>query len=173
MYIFQILVINFKTSFISTWKKFSKEIIWRGAMEIAVFIQNIQEERAEVALYIFLNNSNANFDMSEVLSNNNRWAVMMWVLWWEFWKSSEHDFSLGIQERFSKTDRALEEVPTWPNVRKLEKLFGGKCLFIIVDWQIIDKSKSHSCWYYWSWWIWSFQIKTEVPGSAWSLQVCF
>ena len=61
----------------------------RGAMEIAVFIQNIQvgsiyiqdvwnhviqEERAEVALYIFLNNSNANFDMSEVLSNNNRWV---------------------------------------------------------------------------------------------------
>ena len=42
-------------------------------MEIAVFIQNIQEERAEVALYIFLNNSNANFSMSEVLSNNNRW----------------------------------------------------------------------------------------------------
>ena len=57
-------------------------------MEIALFIQNIQEERAEVALYIFLNNSNAHFDMSEVLSNNN---------------------SLGIQERFSKTDRALEE----------------------------------------------------------------
>ena len=27
----------------------------RGAMEIAVFIQNIQEERAEVALYIFIN----------------------------------------------------------------------------------------------------------------------
>ena len=27
----------------------------RGAMEIAVFIQNIQEERAEVALYIFTN----------------------------------------------------------------------------------------------------------------------
>ena len=45
----------------------------RGAMEIAVFIQNIQEERAEVALYIFLNNSNANFSMSEVLSNNNRY----------------------------------------------------------------------------------------------------
>ena len=44
----------------------------RGAMEVALFIQNIQEERAEVALYIFLNNSNANFDMSEVLSNNNR-----------------------------------------------------------------------------------------------------
>ena len=35
----------------------------------------MQEERAEVALYIFLNNSNANFDMSEVLSNNNRWVL--------------------------------------------------------------------------------------------------
>ena len=61
-------------------------------MEIAVFIQNIQvgsiyiqdvwnhviqEERAEVALYIFLNNSNANFDMSEVLSNNNRCMGVM------------------------------------------------------------------------------------------------
>ena len=30
----------------------------RGAMEIAVFIQNIQEERAEVALYIFTNQTN-------------------------------------------------------------------------------------------------------------------
>ena len=31
----------------------------RGAMEIAVFIQNIQEERAEVALFIFTNQSTA------------------------------------------------------------------------------------------------------------------
>ena len=31
----------------------------RGAMEIAVFIQNIQEERAEVALYIFSNQTSA------------------------------------------------------------------------------------------------------------------
>ena len=29
----------------------------RGAMDIALFIQNIQEERAEVALYIFTNQS--------------------------------------------------------------------------------------------------------------------
>ena len=29
----------------------------RGAMEIALFIQNIQEERAEVALFIFTNQS--------------------------------------------------------------------------------------------------------------------
>ena len=34
----------------------------RGAMEIALFIQNIQEERAEVALYIFTNQSNAATD---------------------------------------------------------------------------------------------------------------
>ena len=53
----------------------------RGAMEIAVFIQNIQEERAEVALHIFSNQSRA------------------------------------LTERFQMTDRALEEVPTWPNVR--------------------------------------------------------
>ena len=31
----------------------------RGAMEIALFIQNIQEERKEVALYIFLNQSSS------------------------------------------------------------------------------------------------------------------
>ena len=34
----------------------------RGAMEIALFIQNIQEERAEVALYIFTNQSTAATD---------------------------------------------------------------------------------------------------------------
>ena len=34
----------------------------RGAMEIALFIQNIQEERAEVALYIFTNQSKAATD---------------------------------------------------------------------------------------------------------------
>ena len=34
----------------------------RGAMEIALFIQNIQEERAEVALYIFTNQSNVATD---------------------------------------------------------------------------------------------------------------
>ena len=44
----------------------------RGAMEIALFIQNIQEERAEVALYIFTNQSEANFNMTEVQSNKNR-----------------------------------------------------------------------------------------------------
>ena len=76
----------------------------RGAMEIAVFIQNIQEERAEVALYIFLNNSNAHFDMSEILSNNN---------------------SLGIQERFSKTDRALEEC-------SVERFFRLRLIYLLL-----------------------------------------
>ena len=44
----------------------------RGAMEIALFIQNIQDERAEVALYIFTNQSDASFNMTEVQSNKNR-----------------------------------------------------------------------------------------------------
>ena len=44
----------------------------RGAMEIALFIQNIQEERAEVALFIFTNQSDANFNMTEFQTNKNR-----------------------------------------------------------------------------------------------------
>jgi len=45
----------------------------RGAMEIALFIQNIQEERAEVALYIFTNQSDSN--MTEVKYNENRFVI--------------------------------------------------------------------------------------------------
>ena len=41
-------------------------------MEIALFIQNIQEERAEVALYIFTNQSDASFNMTAVRKNKNR-----------------------------------------------------------------------------------------------------
>ena len=44
----------------------------RGAMEIALFIQNIQEERAEVALYIFTNQSDASFNMMAVRKKKNR-----------------------------------------------------------------------------------------------------
>ena len=44
----------------------------RGAMEIALFIQNIQKERAEVALYIFTNQSDASFNMTAVRKNKNR-----------------------------------------------------------------------------------------------------
>ena len=57
-------------------------------MEIAVFIQNIQEERAEVALYIFSNQSSKDTTRKKALT-----------------------------ERFQMTDHALEEMPTWPHVR--------------------------------------------------------
>lgn len=49
----------------------------QGAMEIALFIQNIQEGRAEVALYIFTSKSGANFNMSEVQTNKNRWTGIL------------------------------------------------------------------------------------------------
>ena len=42
----------------------------RGAMEIALFIQNLQEERAEVALFIFTKQTDANF-----LSSNKRFNI--------------------------------------------------------------------------------------------------
>ena len=41
----------------------------RGAMEIALFIQNLQEERAEVALFIFTKQTDANFLSSNKRSN--------------------------------------------------------------------------------------------------------
>ena len=65
----------------------------RGAMEIAVFIQNIQEERAEVALHIFSNPSDNGAMNGKALT-----------------------------ERFEMTDRALEEMPTWPNVKLIKKI---------------------------------------------------
>ena len=57
-------------------------------MEVAVFIQNIQEERAEVAMYIFSNQSHNDATRKKTLA-----------------------------DRFQVTNRALEDVPTWPNVR--------------------------------------------------------
>ena len=67
-------------------------------MEIAVFIQNIQEERAEVALYIFSNQTSANINKTELNTINHAINRM------------------GLAERFKQTDRALEDIPTWPNV---------------------------------------------------------
>ena len=61
-------------------------------MEVALFIQNIQEERAEVALHIFGSQSN-DTSMNDAMKQK------------------------GLTERFQMTDRALEDVPTWPNVR--------------------------------------------------------
>ena len=66
----------------------------RGAMEIAVFIQNIQEERAEVALYIFSNQTSAQINETVHQTGNKK----------------------SLEDRFQQTDRALEEVPTWPDV---------------------------------------------------------
>lgn len=80
----------------------------RGAMEIAVFIQNIQEERAEVALYIFTNQTN-NVINNSISLNTNPYSRSV----------DPNRNRMGIQERFSQTDRALEEVPTWPNVSSI------------------------------------------------------
>ena len=77
-------------------------------MEIAVFIQNIQEERAEVALYIFTNQTN-NVINNSISLNSNRYSRSV----------DPNRNRMGIQERFSQTDRALEEVPTWPNVSSI------------------------------------------------------
>ena len=41
----------------------------RGAMEIALFIQNIQEERAEVALYIFTNQTKTAINITTIHDN--------------------------------------------------------------------------------------------------------
>ena len=99
-------------------------------MEIAVFIQNIQEERAEVALYIFTNQTNSNLNQSIILSNNrcssshnnnnnnnNNSIITSFYIRYSFNDVNNPNRNrMGIQERFSQTDRALEEVPTWPNV---------------------------------------------------------
>ena len=45
----------------------------RGAMEIALFIQNIQEERAEVALYIFTNQTNTQINASVISNDKTRY----------------------------------------------------------------------------------------------------
>ena len=84
----------------------------RGAMEIALFIQNLQEERAEVALFIFTKQSDASFNLT-ALRTNKRLFNSLQV---EHYSRSVLFLSMSIQERFSQTDRALEEVPTWPNV---------------------------------------------------------
>ena len=77
----------------------------RAAMDIALFIQNIQEERAEVALYIFTNQTDSVINNTAITGITGITGVT--------------GIGGGIQERFRKTDRALEEVPTWPNVSRL------------------------------------------------------
>ena len=40
---------------------------------------------------------------------------------------------MGIQERFSQTDRALEEVPTWPDVSHILLLTNKLCFLRDLD----------------------------------------
>ena len=106
-------------------------------MEIALFIQNIQEERAEVALFIFINQvprfllSAPNLFPFQTNTAHKPRDNMSLA------SSSRREGGFGDsgnikvngvfctenlffwQERFRKTDRALEEVPTWPNVGQL------------------------------------------------------
>ena len=84
-------------------------------MEIALFIQNIQEERAEVALYIFTNQTENNnitlWSPPSLMTTNKSSQDFYFQL-----PGNPHRNRMGIQERFSQTDRALEEVPSWPQV---------------------------------------------------------
>ena len=73
----------------------------RGAMEIALFIQNLQEERAEVAMFIFTKAT----DDTELRINKR--FILVFSLQMKIYQTCS--FSMTIQERFSRTDRALEE----------------------------------------------------------------
>lgn len=48
----------------------------RGAMEIALFIQNLQEERAEVALFIFM----SKIEAANILGTNKRFYIYLWTV---------------------------------------------------------------------------------------------
>ena len=71
----------------------------------------------QVALYIFTNQSDSN--MTAVKYNENR--SVLWRLTAEI--NGDILCRRGIQERFRQTDRALEEVPTWPDVGQLAMFF--------------------------------------------------
>ena len=85
----------------------------RGAMEIAVFIQNIQEERAEVALYIFSTQINVNVSGNSTMNKVGN--------------------SMGLAERFQQTDRALEEVPTWPDVTNILLVDSNQEIIVVLS----------------------------------------
>ena len=105
-------------------------------MEIALFIQNLQEERAEVALFIFTKQSDAHFNLTE-LRTNKRWTLTNKLFIVSF-KFEILIFSMSIQERFSQTDRALEEVPTWPNVSQIIFKYIFNVVFCVLVGQDFD-----------------------------------
>ena len=143
----------------------------RGAMEIALFIQNIQvsnhiiiftlatvhvqEERAEVALFIFTKQSGASFNLTALRTNQT---------------------NMSIQERFSQTDRALEEVPTWPNVSSEQSSMrpGGDVVFATSAGQDPDRDAAPPAGEHLgrrSRRVRGLQIQAEVPNPARGLQV--
>ena len=79
--------------------------------------------------------------------------------------------SMSIQERFSQTDRALEEVPTWPNVSQIIFKYIFNVVFCVLVGQDFDHDQIVESEHSRSWWIWGFQVEAEVSNSAWSVQV--
>ena len=114
-------------------------------MEIALFIQNIQEERAEVALYIFTNQTENNnitlWNKPAVMTTNQSSQPFYYRLpHLSTLPSNPHRNRMGIQERFSQTDRALEEVPSWPQVgNKIDFSEGNYSKLFQIDKSLISK----------------------------------
>ena len=71
----------------------------RGAMEVALFIQNIQEERAEVALFIFTNQSTA---ATAAQREKNRFVTFMN----NFYFKSKHDLCKDGNSGTIQTNRS-------------------------------------------------------------------
>ena len=67
-------------------------------------------------MYIFTNQTNNN----NALTTHTKRSVEDDI-------SNPNRNRMGIQERFSQTDRALEEVPTWPNVSSKLVRIPTKC----------------------------------------------
>ena len=69
---------------------------------------------------------------------------------------------MGIQERFSQTDRALEEVPSWPQVQG-ESPHCSHIALTTADTQVPHQHQGHP---HRSGSLGGFQIKTEVPNTT-------
>ena len=87
------------------------------------------------------------------------------------WLFNWFKLRVGIQERFSKTDRALEEVPTWPNVNWMLLFKTSWWNNFFLDWPVLDNPEEAASGNNWSRWVGGFQVKTEVSDSAWGFQV--
>ena len=54
---------------------------------------------------------------------------------------NKQQFRKGIQERFQQTDQALEDVPTWPNVKFMDFFEWDKMCNFFLDWPLRDFTK--------------------------------